>query len=70
MSVADRIYVTEKAGPRLKVYGRDGQFQGVIAADCFDPNCKNMAVLAAPRGRVYAADTVRLQIFVFEPEAA
>ena len=70
VAVADRIYVTEKAGPRLKVYGLDGEFQGVIATGCFDPNCKNIAVQAAPDGRVYAADTVKLQIFVFEREAA
>lgn len=70
VSVAERIYVSEKGGPRLKVYSRDGEFQGVIAADCFDPNSKNISVQAGPRGRVYAADTVKLQIFVFEPEAA
>ena len=69
VAVSDRIYVTEKAGPRLKVYGPDGAFQGVIAADCFDANCKNIAVHGGPGGRVYAGDTVRLQIFVFEPEA-
>jgi hypothetical protein len=70
VAVADRIYVTEKAGPRLKAYGLDGQFLGVIAAECFDPNSKNIAVLGGPRGRVYAADPVRLRILVFEPEAA
>lgn len=70
IAVADRVYVTEKATPRLKCYTRDGQFLGVIAADCFDANSKNIAVLAVPRGRVYAADPVRLQILVFEPEAA
>jgi len=70
ISVADRIYVSEKAGPRLKAYSLDGEFLGVIAADCFDPNCKNISVQAGAHGRVYAADTVKLKIFVFEPEAA
>jgi len=70
VAVSDRIYVTEKAPPRLKVYGKDGQFEGVIATECFDPNSKNIPVLAGPRGRVYAADPVRLHILVFEPEAA
>jgi sugar lactone lactonase YvrE len=70
VAVAEKIYVTEKGGPRLKAYGRDGQFLGVIAAECFDPNCKNITILAGPRGRVYAADTVRLHILAFEPEAA
>ena len=70
VAIAERIYVSEKAGPRLKVYSRGGEFQGVIAADCFDPNCKNISVQAGPSGRVYAADTVKLQVFVFEPEVA
>jgi sugar lactone lactonase YvrE len=70
VAVAGRVYVSEKAGPRLKVYSRDGAFQGVIAADCFDPNCKNISLAAGPRGRVYAVDTVKLHILAFEPEAA
>lgn len=70
VSVAERIFVTEKAGPRLKVYGRGGEFAGLVAADCFDLNCKNIPVLAGPRGRAWAADTVKLQILAFEPEAA
>lgn len=70
ISVSDRIYVTEKAPARLKMYSRGGEFQGVIAADCFDPNCKNISVEAGAHGRVYAGDTVTLQILVFEPEAA
>lgn len=70
VAVADVVYVSEKAGPRLKAYSRDGSFLGIIAADCFHPNCKNIAVHPGPRGRVYAADTVQLQIFAFEPEAA
>lgn len=69
ISVSDRIYVTEKAAPRLKVYSRDGEFQGVIAAECFDPNCKNIPVQAGAHGRVYAGDTVTLEILAFEPEA-
>jgi hypothetical protein len=70
VAVSDRIYVTEKAGPRLKSYGLAGDFEGVIASGCFDSGCKNIAVLGAPRGRVYAVDTVTLQILVFDREAA
>ena len=61
------IYVTEKAGPRAKVYDFDGNLQGVIASAPFDPNCKNMNVAVDARGLVYVADTVKLSIFVFEP---
>jgi hypothetical protein len=69
VAVSDRIYVTEKAGPRAKVYDFDGTLQAVIASAPFDPNCKNMSVAVekAARGVVYVADTVRLAIFAFEP---
>ncbi|MCC6394109.1 MAG: hypothetical protein IT167_26160 [Bryobacterales bacterium] len=64
----DRIYVTEKAGPRVKAYDFQGNLISVIAADEFDGNCKNMAIAVNGRGRVYVADTVRLQILAFSPE--
>jgi hypothetical protein len=64
-----RIWVTEKAGPRAKVYDSGGTLMAVIAAGVFDPNCKNMSIAAGSRGRVHVADTVKLQIFVFEPRA-
>jgi hypothetical protein len=63
----DSIAVTEKAGPRAKLYRFDGTLGAVIAADVFDPNCKNMDVAADPQGRVYIADTVKLTVNVFEP---
>ncbi len=64
-----RIWVTEKAGPRAKVYDSEGKLLAVIATEVFDTNCKNMSIAAGSRGRVYVADTVKLQIFVFEPGA-
>jgi hypothetical protein len=67
VAVGDRIYVTEKAGPRAKVYDFSGALQAVIASAPFDPNCKNMSVAVDVRGVVYVADTVRLAIFAFEP---
>jgi hypothetical protein len=67
VAIRDRIYVTEKAGPRAKVYDFAGNLQAVIASDAFDANCKNMSVAVDGRGRVYVADTVRLHILVFEP---
>jgi hypothetical protein len=62
----DRLYVTEKAGPRVKVYDFQGRLLSVIATAPFDPNCKNMDLAVDGRGRVYVADTVRLEICVFE----
>ena len=67
VAVGDRVYVTEKAGPRAKVYDFEGQLQAVIASQVFDPNCKNMSVAVDRRRPVYVADTVKLNIFVFEP---
>ena len=62
------VYVTEKAGPRAKVYDAAGELLAVIATDVFDPNCKNMDLAVDSEGRVYIVDTIRLQIHVFIPE--
>jgi sugar lactone lactonase YvrE len=67
VAVQGAIYVTEKAGPRAKVYDLSGKLLAVIATAPFDPNCRNMAIAAAPRGRVWVADTVKLAIFEFAP---
>ncbi|MEE8523923.1 MAG: hypothetical protein V3T72_08330 [Thermoanaerobaculia bacterium] len=65
-----RVLVTEKAGPRAKVYDRDGNLLAVVAAaDSFDPAAKNMDLAVDSRGRIYVADTVRLQVCIFEPVA-
>jgi hypothetical protein len=63
-----RVFVTEKAGPRAKVYTADGQLLAVIAADIFDANCKNMDLAVDSEGRVFVADTVHLHINAFVVE--
>ncbi len=60
------IFVTEKAGPRAKFYDFSFKLLGVIHGDAFDPMCKNMDIAVDARGSVYVADTVRLQVLVFE----
>lgn len=70
VAVSDGIYVTEKAVPRAKVYEFSGALRAVINAQVFDANCKNMSIATGSGGRVYVADTVKLAIFVFEPDAA
>ena len=67
VAVRDRIFTTEKAGPRVKAYDFTGKLLAVIATDLFDANCKNMSIAVDARGRVYVVDTVKLEIFVFEP---
>ena len=60
----DRVYVTEKAPPRVKVYS-SGRLLEVIASDEFDPNGKNLDVAVDGQGQVYVTDPVRLTILVF-----
>jgi sugar lactone lactonase YvrE len=67
VAVGDGIYVTEKAGPRVKAYDFAGNLRAVIAGGEFDPNCKNMSI-AVDGVRVYVADTVKLTIHVFQPD--
>ncbi len=65
-----RVVVTEKAGPRAKVYDPEGRLLAVVAAgETFDPGAKNMDVATDEKGNVYVADTVRRRICVFEPMA-
>jgi sugar lactone lactonase YvrE len=62
---AGRVVVTEKAGPRAKVYDAEGALLAVVASS-FDPAAKNMDVAVDSTGRIYVADTGRLEIRVFE----
>lgn len=64
---AGRVIVTEKAGPRTKVYSPEGELLTVVADDLFDPAAKNMDVAVDPSGRIYVVDTERLEIRIFEP---
>lgn len=62
------IVVTEKAGPRAKVYDADGKLLTLMGEDDFDPTCKNMDVAVDSNGRIYVVDTARLHICVFAPK--
>ncbi len=64
------IVVTEKAGPRLKVYDAEGKLLALVGSEAFDANCKNMDVAADAKGCLYVVDTVRLTISVFAPETS
>ena len=64
------IVVSEKAGPRVKVYDREGTLLEVVADDePFDPACKNMDLAVDPDGAIAVADTVALCAMIFEPAA-
>ena len=64
-----RVIVSEKAGPRVKVYDPAGELLAVVADAVFDAGCRNMDLAVDAKGRIYVADTVRLEICVFSPVA-
>ncbi|MGD2110690.1 MAG: NHL repeat-containing protein [Phycisphaerae bacterium] len=64
------VFVTEKAGPRMKVYDQSGELLTWVGNEPFDPNCKNMDIAVDANGLVYVVDTVRLRICVFAPQEA
>ena len=63
---AGQLIVTEKAEARAKVLDASGKLVAVLGTTVFDSGCKNMAVAADFRGRIYVAETVKLRILVFE----
>jgi len=65
VDAAGRVIVTEKAGPRVKMYDPEGTLLDVVADDGFEPAAKNMDVQVDAEGRIYVVDTVSLAILVF-----
>jgi len=61
----EHVVVTEKAGPRAKLYDAQGKLLALIGEGDFDLSCKNMDVAVDGEGRVYVVDTVRLQLCVY-----
>jgi sugar lactone lactonase YvrE len=62
-----RVVVSEKAGPRVKVYDPSGALLGVVSDTAFDAGAKNMDLAVDASGRIFVADTARLEVLVFEP---
>jgi sugar lactone lactonase YvrE len=62
-----RVIVSEKAGPRVKVYDAAGALVALVADTVFDPGARNMDVAVDSKGGIYVADTARLAICVFTP---
>jgi len=67
---AGRVVVTEKASPRVKLYGDDGKLLQVLADEGFALDAKNMDLAVDSSGRIYVADNVTFEIHVFAPVAA
>lgn len=62
------IVVSEKAGPRVKIYDRDGVLAEVIAGSAeFDPACKNMDLAVDRDGSIGVVDSVALSLALFAP---
>jgi sugar lactone lactonase YvrE len=65
------IIVSEKAGPRVKVYDPQGQLLSVVASgDDFAPECKNMDLVVAADGRIGVVDPVERVVVLFEPDVS
>lgn len=62
------IVTAEKVIPRIKVYDSSGKLLALIGPEHFDPLCVHLYLAVDSRGRIYAADPVRLQIKIFSPE--
>jgi sugar lactone lactonase YvrE len=65
-----RVIVSEKAGPRVKVYDPAGELVAVVADAAFDAGAKNMDLAVDSQGRIHVVDTVRLEICVFSPSGS
>ena len=60
---------SEKGIPRVKRYGPDGAFAGVIAgAETFDKDEDGLDLAADSEGRVYVLDSKRSRVRVYEPK--
>lgn len=70
LDLQGRVLVTEKASPRVKLYGDDGTLLQVLADDGFDAGAKNMDIAVDSTGRVYVADNVTFEIHIFERGAS
>jgi sugar lactone lactonase YvrE len=63
----DLLCVTEKAGPRAKIYNYAGKLIAMIECTGFDARTKNMDVVVDERKRLFISDPVKLAVFEFEP---
>lgn len=61
------VVVSEKAGPRVKVYDPQGQLISVVASgDDFAPECKNMDLVITRDGLIGVVDPIEKMIVLFE----
>jgi hypothetical protein len=60
-----KVATAEKMIARVKVYSPDGKLMALIGPEHFDPKCIHLHLAVDSRGRILAADPVRLQIKVF-----
>jgi hypothetical protein len=67
---AGEVIVSEKAGPRVKVYDPEGQLLSVVTATHdFAPECKNMDLVVTPAGEIGVVDPIDGVVVVFAPQA-
>ena len=62
------VVVSEKAGPRVKIYDPQGELIAVVATGVdFDPACKNMDLAVTDQGLIGVVDPVERQVVLFDP---
>jgi len=63
-----QVVVSEKAGPRVKVYDPHGKLMAVVAAgDDFDLGCKNMDLAVDTEGVIGVVDPIERILVLYEP---
>ena len=62
-----KIVVAEKVAARVKVFDAAGKLLAVIGPENFDPKFTHLHLAVDSRGRILAADPVRLELKGFEP---
>lgn len=65
-TVSGVLAVSEKAPPRVKIFTREGKFVAQSPAGVFDASAKNIDLASDRRGRLYATDSQRCTIEVFD----
>ena len=64
-----KFVTSEKGLPRVKVYGADGKFEGVVAGgETFKPNVVGLDLAADPQGRIFVMDPASMSVRVYVPK--
>jgi len=63
----DRVVVSQKGIPVIKVFDGRGKLAAILGKDVFSEECKGIDLAVDSRGKIYAVDPVAGVVRVFEP---